>query len=89
MANNRLWAVCVDDNEAVCLAKNYGSWDGHFQENPAFFDKHADCPSNHCCGENIIFCTEVNDKRIAFYDFRTSPVKIYLAGQSLPENLNN
>lgn len=72
MANNRLWAVCKDDNEAKCLTKyspTGGDWGG-FHEQPEFFAKHDKCPSNHGCGENMKFVTETEDDRVKEYDFR-------------------
>lgn len=71
MANNRLWAVCKDDNKCTALAKNYSDWYcvGEEEGHNAFFLKHADCPSNHGCGENILFVTEVDDDRVELFDF--------------------
>lgn len=94
MANNRLWAVCKDDNEADCLTKYYpceaGGWSGPFSNKDEFFKKHENCPSNHGCGENILFVTEQDDPRVEFYDFRKSylrETKIYFKGDKIPDDL--
>ena len=68
MANNRLWAVCKDDNECACLAKSYGSWEGGFHDCNDFFKKHVECPSQKGGGENIVWVDE-NDERVILYDF--------------------
>jgi len=79
MANNRLWAVCKDDNECTCLGKSYGEWSGIHDAEPEFWEKHYNCPSQHGCGENIIFVTEVDDERVEKYDFSTKGAyKIFL-----------
>lgn len=80
MANNRLWAVCKDDNECVCLTKCYttGWGGGDFNRHDEFFEKHNACPSSHGCGENILFVTEVDDPRVKLYDFGDfKNIKIY------------
>jgi hypothetical protein len=79
MANNRLWAVCKDDSKAVCLNKY--PWGGGFQNHDEFFEKHSNCPSEHGCGENILFVTEQDDDRVEKYDFTDSVnnnTKIYI-----------
>ncbi len=80
MANNRLWAVCKDDNECIVLAKNYSDWYAVNTEEYVneFYQKHKDCKSNHGCGENMVFVTEVDDDQVKLYDFAQKPVKIYL-----------
>lgn len=85
MANNRLWAVCKDDNEAEMLIKYYpcesGGWSGEMVRRDEFFARHEKCKSNEGCGENIIFCAEQDDPRIEKYDFTESHLgktKIYL-----------
>ena len=84
MANNRLWAVCKDDNNAQMITKYYPpEWD--LPEDVVginrFLKNHKDCPSNHGCGENIVFVTEVDDERVEKYDFTDSVnnnTKIYI-----------
>lgn len=71
MANNRLWAVCKDDNEASCLSKSYGTWAGGFRCDDEFFTKHETCPSQRGGGENIVW-TDEQDDRVIFYDLRNS-----------------
>lgn len=83
MANNRLWAVCKDDNEARCLAKSYGDWAGGFNSQDTFFTAHLNCPSNHGGDENILFVTENEDAgghvRVKQFDFSDhNHVHIYL-----------
>ena len=82
MANNRLWAVCKDDNKAVVLIKYYPGppgWGGGFNDKDEFFTEHDRCPSNHGCGENILFVTEVDDERVEKYDFTDfHNIKIFL-----------
>lgn len=83
MANNRLWAVCKDDNKGIVLCKNYSDWYkvGADQDHNKFFMEHVDCPSNRGCGENIKFITEVDDDDLILLDFRDySDVRIYLKG---------
>lgn len=88
MANNRLWAVCKDDNEAEMLIKYYpcedGGWSGEMIRRDEFFKKHENCPSNHGLGENIQFVHE-QDERVKLYDFTVQgKTKIYFK-----ENLIN
>ena len=71
MANNKLWAVCKDDNRCILMAKNYSDWymvNGEKDYND-FFEEHKDCKSNRGCGENIVFVTDVDDDRVEKYDF--------------------
>lgn len=92
MANNRLWAVCIDDNDARMVTKYYpcdngwGYLEGNKDYVEEFMTKHAWCKSNQGCGENIIFCTEQNDPRIEKYDFTKSHegiTKIYLKNANI------
>lgn len=85
MANNRLWAVCKDDNEAAIITKYYPSAEGWGSMNTwvnqdDFFNRHAACASNHGCGENILFVAEHDDPRVKEYDYRVKPVRIYFNG---------
>lgn len=82
MANNRLWAVCKHDNEAVVLLKNYSDWYhvGVEDDHNEFFIKHKDCPGNRGCGENIVFVTEIDDDRVIMFDFMNTE-KIEMDGE--------
>lgn len=74
MANNKLWAVCKNDNKAKRITKYdvRSGWgdlldhDGIDLEQ--FMNEHNDCPANKGCGENILFVSETDD-RVELYDF--------------------
>lgn len=68
MANNRLWAVCKEHNEASCLGKSYGNWSGGFNCDDDFFNRHTECEGQKGGGENIAWVDE-NDERVIMYDF--------------------
>lgn len=76
MANNRLWVVCKDDSKCTLITKYYPDSEGwgdlsdHKEGVAEFMLKHDGCPSNHGCGENILFITETpDDPRVELYDF--------------------